>query len=47
VVERVHVGKTADTRTDTVPETERRRDAEVESIQGEETVRDRDDRPNR
>jgi stress response protein YsnF len=32
VVERVHVGKTADTRTETVRETERRRDVEVEPI---------------
>jgi hypothetical protein len=35
VVERVHVGKTADTRTETVRETERRRDVEVESIDDE------------
>ncbi len=33
VVERVHVGKTADTRTERVEETERRRDVEVEPIE--------------
>jgi stress response protein YsnF len=32
VVERVHVGKTAETRTETIEETERRRDVEVSPI---------------
>ena len=43
VVERVHVGKTADTRTERIEETERRRDVEVEEI--EEDIRDRPRRP--
>lgn len=34
VVERVHVGKVAETRTETIEETERRRDVEVEQIEG-------------
>lgn len=38
VVERVHVGKTAETHTETIEETERRRDVEVESIKEEETT---------
>ncbi|HUS29930.1 MAG TPA: YsnF/AvaK domain-containing protein [Kofleriaceae bacterium] len=38
IVERVHVGKQADTRTETIRETERRRDVEVEPI---EETRDR------
>jgi hypothetical protein len=37
VVERVHVGKTADTRTEKIEETERRRDVEVKPIEGTET----------
>jgi stress response protein YsnF len=35
VVERVHVDKEAETRTETIEETERRRDVEVEPIEGE------------
>lgn len=37
VVERVHVGKTAETRTETVEATERRRDVEVEQIDESKT----------
>lgn len=40
VVERVHVGKHADTRTETISETERRRDVEVEQLEGGATFRD-------
>jgi stress response protein YsnF len=36
VVERVHVGKVADTRTETIEETERRRDVEVQQVEGQQ-----------
>jgi stress response protein YsnF len=36
VVERVHVGKTAETREETIDETERRRDVEVERLEEDE-----------
>lgn len=45
VVERVHVGKTAETHTETVEATERRRDVEVEPV--EESSTTRRDRPPR
>jgi stress response protein YsnF len=45
VVERVHVGKVAEVRTETIQETERRQDVEVEQIEGarltEEELRSR------
>jgi len=41
VVERVHVGKQAETRTETVQETERRRDVDVQPITQAETQRRR------
>ena len=40
VVERVHVGKSADTRTETVEETERRRDVEIEPVEASERDED-------
>ena len=43
VVERVHVGKTDDTRTETIKETERRREVEVEAL--DEDRQAREDRP--
>jgi stress response protein YsnF len=45
VVERVHVGKTADTRTEHIEETERRKDVQVEPL--EETQSKRDEREGR
>ena len=44
VVERIHVGKTAETRTETVEESERRQDVKVEPIDTSETRRDREPR---
>jgi stress response protein YsnF len=40
VVERVHVGKNVDTRTETIKETERRRDVDVQPIEGDTSRRD-------
>jgi stress response protein YsnF len=40
VVERVHVGKTVDTRTESIDETERRRDVEVEQLDDDRLHKD-------
>ena len=38
VVERVHVGKTADTRTEHIEETERRRDVDVQPVEERDLI---------